>query len=100
MYQFAWRSPQFNGRLGACHGLDIPFVFDTLPDGVDPLLGANPPRELAHVMHAAWIAFASRGNCPWPKYDLSRRATMRFDTASRVENDPQSRGRVLWQGVR
>lgn len=100
MYEFAWRSPQFNGRLGACHGIDIPFVFDTLPDGPDPLLGANPPRQLAHVMHAAWIAFASSGNCPWPRYDLSRRATMRFDTASRVENDPQSRERVLWQGIR
>ena len=30
MYEFAWRSPQFDGRLGACHALEIPFVFDTL----------------------------------------------------------------------
>ena len=30
MYEFAWRSPQFNGRLGACHALEIAFVFDTL----------------------------------------------------------------------
>jgi carboxylesterase type B len=30
MYEFAWRSPQFDKRLGACHALEIPFVFDTL----------------------------------------------------------------------
>src|SRR3712207_6878860 len=29
-YEFAWTSPAFGGRLGACHGLEIPFVFDTL----------------------------------------------------------------------
>ena len=23
MYEFAWRSPQFDGRLGACHALEI-----------------------------------------------------------------------------
>ena len=33
MYEFAWRSPQFGGRLGACHALEIPFVFDTLWEG-------------------------------------------------------------------
>ncbi len=33
MYEFAWRSPQFNGQLGACHGLELPFVFDTLDIG-------------------------------------------------------------------
>jgi carboxylesterase type B len=100
MYEFAWRSPQFGGRLGACHGLEIPFVFGTLPDGADPLLGTNPPRQLADAMHAAWVAFATSGECPWPKYDLSRRATMRFHTRSEVVGDPRSAERVLWEGVR
>jgi para-nitrobenzyl esterase len=100
MYEFSWRSPQFNGRLGACHGLEIPFVFDTLPDQADPLLGTNPPRQLADAMHAAWVAFATNGECPWPKYDLGRRATMRFDTMSEVVDDPRSTERVLWKGVR
>ncbi len=26
MYEFAWPSPAFGGRLGAAHGLEIPFV--------------------------------------------------------------------------
>ncbi|MDQ2883235.1 MAG: carboxylesterase family protein [Actinomycetota bacterium] len=28
MYEFARRSPQYHGLLGACHALEIPFVLD------------------------------------------------------------------------
>ena len=100
MYEFAWRSPQFNGLLGACHALEIAFVFDTLGNGTEPLWGPDPPQQLADTMHAAWVAFATNGDCGWPKYDLSRRATMRFDTTSEVVDDPRSAERALWEGVR
>ena len=100
MYEFAWRSPAFDGLLGACHGLEVPFVFDMLGKGMDPLLGRNPPQQLADAMHGAWVAFASRGNPGWPKYELQRRATMRFDKTSEVVNDPRSTERALWEGVR
>jgi carboxylesterase type B len=100
MYEFAWRSPRFNGLLGACHALEIPFVFDTLGNGTELLWGAAPPQQLADSMHAAWAAFATSGDCGWPKYDLSRRATMRFDTTSEVVDDPRSAERALWEGVR
>jgi para-nitrobenzyl esterase len=104
MYEFAWRSPEFNGLFGACHALEIAFVFDTLDQRftpmLGPVLGTNPPQRLADTMHAAWVAFATNGDCGWPKYDLSRRATMRFDTTSEVVNDPRSAERALWEGVR
>jgi para-nitrobenzyl esterase len=100
MYEFAWRSPQFDGLLGACHAVEIPFVFDTLGNGTEPLLGADPPQQLADAMHAAWVAFATNGDCGWPKYDLNRRATMRFDTTSEVVDDPRSAERALWEGRR
>jgi para-nitrobenzyl esterase len=100
MYEFAWRSPQFNGLLGACHTLEIAFVFDTLGNGTEPLWGTDPPQQLADTMHAAWVAFAMNGDCGWPKYDLSRRVTMRFDTTSEVVDDPRSAERALWEGVR
>lgn len=100
MYEFAWRSPQFNGLLGACHALEIAFVFDTLGIGTEPLCGADPPQQLADTMHAAWVAFATNGDPGWPKYDLSRRATMRFAMTSEVVNDPRARERELWAGVR
>jgi carboxylesterase type B len=100
MYEFAWRSPQFDGRLGACHALEIAFVFDTLGYGTEPLLGTDPPQQLADTMHAAWVAFATNGDGGWPTYDLSRRTTMRFDTTSEVVDDPRSAERALWEGIR
>jgi carboxylesterase type B len=100
MYEFAWRSPQFNGLLGACHALEVAFVFDTLGNGTKPLLGTNPPQRLADAMHAAWVAFAAHGDCGWPKYDLDRRATMRFDSTSDVVDNPRSAELALWDSVR
>jgi len=100
VYEFTWRSPAFNGRLGACHALEIAFVFDTLGNGTEPLLGPDPPQHLADTMHAAWVAFATAGDCGWPKYERSRRATMRFDTTSGVVDDPRAAARALWEGRR
>jgi para-nitrobenzyl esterase len=100
MYEFAWRSPQMGGRLGAAHSVEIPFVFDTLGLGTEPMLGRDPPQPLADAMHRAWVAFAAGGDCGWPKYDPARRATMRFDTTSEVVNDPLALELALWKGVR
>jgi carboxylesterase 2/para-nitrobenzyl esterase len=100
MYEFAWRSPQFGGRLGAAHGVEVSFVFDTLGLGTEPLLGRDPPQSLADAMHGAWVAFAAGGSCGWPRYDPTRRPTMRFDTAPRVVDDPLGAALALWKGVR
>lgn len=41
------------------------------------------------------------GDPGWPKYDLQRRATMRFDTTSVVVDDQRSAERAaLWECVR
>jgi para-nitrobenzyl esterase len=104
MYEFAWPSPAGGGLMGACHALEIPFVFDTLDKGAQqmlgPMLGEAPPQALADAMHKAWIAFATTGDPGWPRYDSGRRATMRFDAASRVVDDPRAWERALWAGVR
>jgi len=104
MYEFAWPSPTLGGRLGACHGLEIPFVFDTLDKGADQMvgeaLGDHPPQPLATAMHDAWASFARSGDPGWPRYDVDRRATMRFDTASEVVDDPRAVERALWSGIR
>lgn len=102
MYEFAWRSPAFDGRLGACHAIEIPFVFDTLGNGTEMLWGTDPPQSLADAVHAAWVAFATDGDPGpgWPKYEQNSRATMRFDTVSEVVDDPQAAARALWEGVR
>jgi para-nitrobenzyl esterase len=101
MYEFAWRSPGFDGKLGACHALEIPFVFDTLDkEGYEVLLGDSAPQQLADAMHAAWVAFARDGDPGWPSFDVNRRATMRFDTTQELVEDPRSAERLMWEGLR
>ena len=99
MYEFAWPAP----GLGAVHAIEIPFVFDHLGPDVPlfgPMLGDNPPQELADTVHSAWVSFARNGDPGWPRYDLDRRATMRFDTTSRVVEDPRAWEREIWKGAR
>jgi carboxylesterase type B len=100
MYEFAWSSPQFGGLLGACHSLEIAFVFDTLGCETMALLGPNPPQQLADAMHSAWVAFAASGDPGWPRYDLNRRMTMRFDATPEVVDDPLAGERAFWKGLR
>jgi para-nitrobenzyl esterase len=100
MYEFAWRSPQMGGRLGAAHAVEMPFVFDTLGLGTGPLLGEHPPQALADAMHGAWVAFAAAGDCGWPRYEPARRRTMRLDIEPRVVDDPLRSALAVWEGVR
>jgi para-nitrobenzyl esterase len=101
MYEFAWPSPVMGGRLGACHALEIGFVFDTLDaEGSDALYGSSAPAGLAATMHRAWVDFARSGQPGWPAYDLATRATMTFDVDSTVVHDPRPERRVLWDGIR
>jgi carboxylesterase type B len=98
MYRFDWPTPTFGGLLGACHGVEIPFVFHTLDaPGAIPFLGEGPERlPIADTVHGAWVRFATTGDPGWPRYDAARRATMRFDTASGVVDDPDRDLRSRW----
>jgi para-nitrobenzyl esterase len=105
MYEFAWPSPVMGGRLGSCHALEMPFVFDTLDlrtrQMMGGALGEDPPQQLADTMHRAWLDFAAEGEPGWPRYDLDRRAVMRFDVpASSIVEDPYAAERELWAGLR
>jgi para-nitrobenzyl esterase len=101
LYELAWRSPQFDGRLGACHALDLPFVFDTLKtDAGRAFAGDAAPQALADAMRAAWIGFARDGDPGWPAYDPAQRAVMVFGDTSQVVTDPGAGRREAWAGVR
>jgi para-nitrobenzyl esterase len=101
-YEFAWRSPLFDGRLGSCHALELGFVFDTLDaPGSAWLAGDAPPQALADDVHGAWVAFARDGDPGWPAYEPGRRATMTFDAGGpELVDDPRPAERALWEGVR
>ena len=86
MYLFTWPTTQLGGQLGSCHGLEIPYVFNTLDRGSTPFfVGDNPPTELAGAMNASWAAFARNGDPgdgalgAWPPYEPGPRSTMILD---------------------
>lgn len=89
-YEFRWRSPVFDGAVGACHCLDLPFVFDNLdaPQVADGMVGAGAPQDLADRMHSAWVRFIAGEEPGWPAYESERRACQAFDVSSQVVEDP------------
>jgi para-nitrobenzyl esterase len=101
LYEFGWSTPVYGGRLGACHALEIPFVFDTVDsEGGTALYGPSPPAALAFKMHQAWSDFARTGQPGWDLYGLADRATMYFDVDSGVVHDPRPEQRAVWEGIR
>ena len=64
--EFGWPSPQCRGRLGAAHGVELPFVFGNLhtQQGLE-LTGPAPPATLAEAMHPSWVGFAQKGDPAW-----------------------------------
>ena len=106
MYYFNWRSPVRNGKLRTMHCMELPFVFDH-PDLISFMTGAGPERAaLARNMAAAWVAFARSGdpNHPgiprWTSFTPTERATMVFNTETRLVNDPWGDERRAMQAAR
>ncbi len=101
VYEFAWPTPVLGGTLGACHAVEIPFVFDTLrTEDAESLIGTEPPQGLADTVHRAWVAFISDGDPGWDRYTTLDRATMVFNTESAIVKDPRGDERQLWAGIR
>jgi para-nitrobenzyl esterase len=99
-YLFSWKSPAAGGRLGACHALEVGFVFGNY----DAAFGGSGPAadKLSREMQDAWLCFARTGNpsCKslgiWPQYSEGR-ASMIFDSNSRVERAVYEEERRVWE---
>jgi para-nitrobenzyl esterase len=96
LYLFTHESPARRGALGACHSLEMPFVFGTLDAPTqDRFAGTGPEVErLSANMMDAWLLFARNGNLAhegigdWPAYNTEQRPTMIFGPNTGVQFDP------------
>jgi para-nitrobenzyl esterase len=94
LYYFRWETPVQGGRLKSPHTIEIPFAFDNVKISAALTGGGPEAMALADKVSDAWIAFARTGdpNTPklprWPAFNPKDRATMVFNNASKVENDP------------
>lgn len=106
-YLFTYKSTAMKGVLGACHALEIPFVFGNLgrkARGIYPARSEETDR-ISEIMMDAWAAFARNGRpeldgtAPWHRYEPERRATMMFGIDTHLEDDPFKSERELWEGM-
>jgi len=101
MYRFDYPEPQDNHRLGACHGAEIPFVFDTVTlDELRPRLGEAPAQAVADQVHQVWVNFITRGDPGWAPYDTASRTTTLLGEATGAADDPAGDERARWDGIR
>ncbi|WP_020671150.1 carboxylesterase/lipase family protein [Amycolatopsis nigrescens] len=82
-YRFGWRPP--HGRFGACHCIELPFLFGDEESWLgSPMLGDAPwetVRTLGHTLREAWLSFARHGDpaatgaVTWPAHTPGRPPT-------------------------
>lgn len=108
MYRFDWASPAFGEQLGACHGIELPFVWKSLHNPLAQFLLGDAIAEiepLVNRIHATWATFIRTGNPnttalpDWPRYDLTHRTTMLLNEVSQVVDDPQAELLPFWENV-
>jgi para-nitrobenzyl esterase len=106
LYRFDLPTTELGGRLGATHGSDVAFIFNTVAEGPAPYLFRDPDdpatQKLAELWSNTIIAFARTGNPngaglpEWPKYSSDDRRCLVLDADSRVEGDLDTVHRRLW----
>jgi para-nitrobenzyl esterase len=101
MYLWEWATPAFDGKLGAVHGHDVDASFNLYRNGICGT-GESAGRVMAKRLASTFVAFAKTGNPDndqiphWPAYEARTRATMIFDSNTRVVDDPRSAIRQYW----
>ena len=105
VYLFTWETPVFGGVLGACHALEIPFVFGSVRrPSIAAFTGGGPIAEsLSERMQAAWVSFARSGDPShegigqWPSWDPTDRRTMVFGPETGVVSAPRNEELAVWE---
>ena len=107
-YRFDYPSPAYDGKLGSCHSLDIPFIWGTYEaENMKRFCGDASPQlaALSETMMQTYLAFAKTGNPnndrlpDWPTYHASDRAVMTFNHRSEVVNAPGDKERAFWASL-
>ncbi|HEY1751554.1 MAG TPA: carboxylesterase/lipase family protein [Caulobacteraceae bacterium] len=104
-YQMDFPTTIEGGRLKAMHTTDIPLAFDTLAAPGSSIAPSPAAQAMADTVGATFAAFAHAGdpNNPaiphWAPYAPPRRATLVFDRATRLADDPRGAERRLFEAV-
>ena len=101
MYRFDWPAPADNNGFGACHAVEIPYVFGTTGrPSLPPQIWPSPSGAVADAAHRVWLDFITNGNPGWAPYDLASRTTGLLTETVSAAADPAGDERALWEGIR
>lgn len=105
MYRFDWPSPALGGKLNACHGVEIPFVFGNLQVGAGLVGESSEAEDISRSVSQTWMSFAETGKpgCSaipdWSSYTIPQRKTMLIDVNWQLLDDPKGWARKLWESI-
>jgi len=100
-FLFSWDK----GLFGACHGMDIPFVFGTIDSGYGKIFsgGGEQAQALSSSVQDAWLSFAKTGapdtaeGHQWPATTQENPMTMILDAQCRMEKDVFQHQNAFWK---
>jgi para-nitrobenzyl esterase len=110
MYRFDYASPVFGGLFGAFHGGEFGFFFNNCDSGLAKFLGGlyadcNDRFEVQETLNESFRAFAFSGDPSarrigkWEPYSTEKRKTMLLNSECRLEGDPGSELRQVYETV-
>ena len=107
LYEFSWQASLFGGVLGACHGIDVPFVMGAIgTPGGDRFAGSGPEAmALQGRVMDAWLGFARSGEPgheglpDWLPYDSEERMAMELGRRCEPLRLPDAGLLRAWEGI-
>ncbi len=97
-YTYYWTYPGEDKVIGACHAIELSYVFNNLDE--DIYTGNNINEALADNIQNMWVNFARTGNpstdsYTWEKYNTGTRMTMVLGEDIHMEGDIKKEQREL-----
>lgn len=103
VFRLAAESPALDGRLGACHAFDLPFVFGNLETDFAAFLLDGAPGDtytaLSNRMMASWRDFAATGDPGWPAVSTEATPIKVWNETDELHATDRSPVRRLWREV-
>ena len=97
-YMYYWTKESTIEHYGACHAVELAYVFNNLDDTI--YIGSPADPELAAAVQEMWVNFAKTGDpstekYQWDPYDDHYRNTMFLGDEIKMVEDPLKEQRVL-----
>ncbi len=101
-YRCDWSSRFLGGAMGACHGIELGFLFGAYRTGLPGAFfgqGTNADALSAALLRS-WAAFARSGTPGWPTYQPDTRHTMIFgQSPPHLHDRPQEARRLAFAAI-